>query len=72
MTGLSSGTPHALLEQPVFDVRGQVVGRIAAVGTRHWELHRIGIERPGPELGPLGFVGCERFMVEGDRVVLTQ
>ena len=65
------GAPCELLEHLVFDRQGHVLGRVVAIGTRHGELQRIGIERPGPELGPLHFVARERFTVERDRVVLT-
>lgn len=66
-----SGPPCTLLEQTVFDVQGHFVGRVAAVGTRHGELHRIGIESPGPQPASLRFVARERFTFDGDRVVLT-
>lgn len=71
MRTLDGGAPRELLEHPVFDVRGNAVGRVVAIGTRHGELHRIGIERAGPEPGPLRFVPRERFTVERDRVILT-
>jgi hypothetical protein len=66
------GSPaYALLDQPVFDAQGCLLGRVGAVGTRHGELRRIGIESPGLETAPLRFVGRERFTVEPDRVILT-
>ncbi len=71
MRTLDGAAPCELLEHPVFDVQGHGLGRVAAVGTRHGELHRIGIEAPGPVPGPLRFVARERFTVERDRVVLT-
>lgn len=66
-----AGMPCALLEQPVFDAHGHLLGRVAAVGTRHGELHRIGIERSSRERGQLRFVARERLTVEPDRVVVT-
>lgn len=71
MRTLAGAAPHALLEHAVFDDHGHAVGRVAAVGTRHGELRRIGIENAGHEPGPLRFVARERFTVERDRVVLT-
>jgi len=71
MRTLDGSAPHALLERAVFSAQGDLLGRVAAVGTRHGELLRIGIEHPGPEPAPLRFVPCARFTVERDRVVLT-
>lgn len=71
MTTLPGGPPHTLLEQPVFDAECRLIGRVGAVGTRHGELRRIGVETFGPDPAPLHFVPRERFKVEGDRVVLT-
>ncbi len=65
------GAPlRALLDQPVFDSEGQLLGYVRAVGSRHGHLRRIGIESPGSEPGPLRFVTRERFAVEPDRIVL--
>lgn len=71
MRTLAAAPPHALLERAVFDGHGQALGRVAAVGMRHGELRRIGIENAGPEPGPLRFVARDRFTVERDRVVLA-
>jgi hypothetical protein len=71
MRTLDGDAPHALLELPVFSADGQPLGRVAAVGTRHGELRRIGIEAPGTQPAPLRFVGRERFTIERDRVVLS-
>jgi hypothetical protein len=70
MSSLIGGPPCALLERPVYDADRRVVGRVGAVGTRHGELHRIGIE--GTQPGHLKFVASGRFTVERDRIVLTR
>lgn len=72
MRTLVGALPHTLLEQPVFDAGGHLMGRVVAVGTRRGELRRIGIEARAPEAAPVHFVARERFTVEGDRIVLTR
>ncbi len=69
MTSLVGAAPCTLLEQPVFDTEGRPLGHVGAVGTRHGELRRIGIENS--DRGRLRFVASGRFTVKGDRVVLT-
>jgi hypothetical protein len=71
MQTLEGRAPQALLERPVFNAEGHLMGRVAAVGTRHGELRRIGIETPGPEPTHLHFVACRQFTIERDRVVLA-
>ncbi|MBO0707001.1 MAG: hypothetical protein J2P43_04240 [Candidatus Dormibacteraeota bacterium] len=71
MSPLVGGPPSRLLEQQVFDAEGHPLGRVAAVGTRHGRLHRIGIEGPGPAPSPLCFVPRERLTVERDRIVVA-
>lgn len=70
MRTLDGRSPQALLERPVFDAQGRPIGRVAAVGTRHGELRRIGIEGMGPEPGPLIFFARGRFTIEPDRIVI--
>lgn len=69
MASLIGAPPHALLEQSVYDAQGRLLGRVAAVGSRHGELRRIGIE--GPETGRLHFVRSERLTIEPDRIVIS-
>lgn len=71
MRTLVVGPPCSLLERPVFDAHGHLLGRIAAIGTRHGEIRRIGIEMSAVEPAPLHFVSCDRFTVERDRIVLA-
>lgn len=71
MRAAVGGPPSTLLERPVFDAEGHLLGRVAAVGTRHGEVRRIGVELSVFKPAPLHFVACERFTVEGDRIVLA-
>lgn len=71
MRSLVGAPPCALLEQPVFDARDNLLGRVAAIGTRHGELLRIGIEASALEPVRLRFVGRDSFTVERDRIVLA-
>jgi hypothetical protein len=71
MRPLVGGPPYTLLGQLVFDTQGQPLGRVGAVGTRHGELRRIGIESLGPAPAPLRFVPSERLTVEPDGVIVT-
>jgi len=65
------GTPlHTLLDRPVFDAGGTPVGRVGAVGSRHGELRRIGIQNG--EQGRLHFVGADDLTIERDRIVLSR
>lgn len=68
MASLIGAPLHALLDQPVFDADGRLLGRVGAVGTRHGELRRIGIDGKVP--GPLRFVRSDLFTIERDRIVL--
>lgn len=71
MRTLVGAPPCALLERPVFDAQGHLVGRVTAIGTRHGELRRVGIEASSLEMAPLRFVAREAFTVERDRIVLA-
>lgn len=62
--------PQARLDEPVFDAEGQLLGYVAAIGTRHGELCRIGIEDSSVAPTSLRFVRRDRFTVEADRIVL--
>ena len=68
MAGPHPAAPSALLEQPVFDRRGGLLGRVGAIGTRHGTILHVGIEH-GAELQ---FVAFDRLRVEQDRVVLER
>lgn len=70
MRSLAGSPPHTLLERPVFDAQAHLIGRVGAVGTRHGEVRRIGIESFGPSPSPLRFVAGDRFRIEQDRVVV--
>jgi hypothetical protein len=70
MASLIGAPPHALLEQPVYDADGRLLGRVGAVGSRHGVLQRIGVE--GPEIGGLRFVRTERLTIERDRIVIPR
>ncbi|MGH7912052.1 MAG: hypothetical protein ACREOV_10040 [Candidatus Dormibacteraceae bacterium] len=65
----SQAPPSALLERPVFDAGGALVGRIGAIGTRHGNLLHVGIEQG---TSSLRFVPLDRLTVERDRVVLAR
>jgi hypothetical protein len=65
------GALGALLDQPVFDSEGRLLGHVAAIGTRHGELRSVGIEGACAGRAPLQFVDCQRFKIERDRIILT-
>lgn len=70
MASLIGASPNALLDRPVFDAEGRLVGRVGAVGTRHGELRGIGIDVTEP--APLRFVRSDRLTIQRDRIVLSR